>query len=147
MAQSSWAQEVVDRFFSGRKSPSRMQCDEIAHRVSGASTVCPVDSPGSMSYTVICNGCPGPQQNLIVSFREPEAIFDEEMVKLAKEIHGTLVPESTCHGNVEGADPPLLIHSMPYLRGSSCINVLAFQVEMDPDEQTKHEVFVKHLAR
>ncbi|KAM3452573.1 hypothetical protein MY3296_004462 [Beauveria thailandica] len=147
MAQSSWAQEVVDRFFSGRKSPSRMQCDEIAHRVSGASTVCPVDSPGSMSYTVICNGCPGPQQNLVVSFREPEAIFDEEMVKLAKEIHGTLVPESTCHGNVEGADPPLLIHSMPYLRGSSCINVLAFQVEMDPDEQTKHEVFVKHLAR
>ncbi|KZZ99739.1 Protein kinase-like domain protein [Moelleriella libera RCEF 2490] len=147
MAQSSWAEEVVDRFFSDRRSPSRTQCDEIARRVSGASTVCPVDSPGSMSYTVICNGCPGPQQNLIVSFREPEALFDEEMVKLAKEIHGALVPESTCHGNVEGADPPLSIHSMPYLRGSSCINVLAFQVEMDPDEQTKHEVFVKHLAR
>lgn len=74
-------------------------------------------------------------------------MLDEEMVKLAKEIHGDLVPESTCHGNVEGADPPLSIYSMPYLRGSSCIEVLAFQVEMDPEEEAKHRVFVKHLAR
>lgn len=74
-------------------------------------------------------------------------MLDEEMVKLAKEIHGDLVPKSTCHGNVEGADPPLSIYSMPYLRGSSCTEVLAFQVEMDPDEEAKHGVFVKHLAR
>lgn len=74
-------------------------------------------------------------------------MLDDEMVKLAKEIHGDLVPESTCHGNVEGADPPLSIYSMPYLRGSSCIEVLAFQVEMDHDQEAKHRVFVKHLAR
>lgn len=146
MTQSSWAQEVVNRFFSGRKSHSQVQCDEIALCISGASAAVPVDSPGSMSYTVICSGCPGPQQKLVVSFREPEAILDDEMVKLAKEIHGGLVPVSTCHGNVEGADPPLSIYSMPYLRGSSCIEVPAFEVEMDSDEQAKHEVFVKHLA-
>ncbi|KAK0612327.1 hypothetical protein B0T17DRAFT_403216 [Bombardia bombarda] len=67
MTQTSWAQQETNRFFGGRKSPSQMQCDEIAQSVSGASTVSPVDSPGSMSYTVICNGRPGPQQDLIVS--------------------------------------------------------------------------------
>ncbi|KAI0543856.1 hypothetical protein F4679DRAFT_567122 [Xylaria curta] len=143
MTRSSWAQEATDRFFGSRKSPSQMQCDEIAQSVSGALTVSPVDSPGSMSYTVICNG----RQDLIVSFREPGATLDEEMVKLAKEIHGNLVPESNCHGRMEGADPPLFIYSMPYLRGSSCIEVLAFQVEMNSDEEAKHKVFIRHLAR
>ncbi|TIC90427.1 hypothetical protein CH35J_011913 [Colletotrichum higginsianum] len=100
-----------------------------------------------MSYTVICSGRPEPQQDLIVSFREPWAMLDEEMVQLAKEIHGDLVPESTYHGSVEGADPPLSIYSMPYLRGVSCIEVLAVQVKMDYDEEDKHGVFVKHLAR
>ena len=83
-----------------------------------------MDSPGSMSYTVVCHGRPETQKDLIVSFREPEATLDEEVVKLAKKIHGDLVPESTCHGNVEGADPPLSIYSIPYLRGSSNIEVL-----------------------
>ncbi len=99
-----------------------------------------------MSYTVVCSGCPRPQ-DLIVSFRQPDARLDEGMVKLAKEIHGDLVPESTYHGILKGADPPLHIYSMPYLRGSSCIEVLASQAEMDPDEEVKHEVFVKHLAQ
>lgn len=147
MAQAPWAEQVTDRFFDGRKSPSRVQCDEIAKSVSGASTVRPVDSPGSMSYTVICGRQPGPQQDLIISFREPGAKLNEEMVMLAKKIHGDLVPESVYHGSVEGADPPLLIYSMPYLRGSSYIDVLAFQDEMDPDEEARHVVFVKHLAR
>ncbi|KAK7429722.1 hypothetical protein QQZ08_003748 [Neonectria magnoliae] len=100
-----------------------------------------------MSYTVVCNRRPRPQQDLIVSFREPGALLDEKMVKLAKKIHGDLVPEVAYHGNVEGADPPLSIYSMPYLRGSSYIEVLAFQAEMEPDEEAKHGVFVKHLAR
>ncbi|GKT80885.1 Mus38-like protein [Colletotrichum tofieldiae] len=109
--------------------------------------ISPVDSPGSTSYTVICSGRPESQQDLIVSFREPGAMLDEEMVQLAKEIHGDLVPESTYHGNVDGADPPLSIYSMPYLRGASCIEVLAVQVNMDYEEEAKHGVFVKHLAR
>lgn len=100
-----------------------------------------------MSYTVVCLGCPRSEEDLVISFREPGAMFNEEIVKLAKEIHGDLVPESVCHGSMEGADPPLSIYSMPYLRDSSCIEVLNFQVEMDPEEEAKHGVFVKHLAR
>ncbi|EFY91195.1 hypothetical protein MAC_02866 [Metarhizium acridum CQMa 102] len=145
--QASWAQQVTDRFFDGRISPSKVQCNAIAQVVSGASTVSQVHSPGSMSYTVVCNGFSGPRQDLIVSFREPGAHLDEGMVRLAKEIHGDLVPESTYHGNVEGADPPLSIYSMPYLRGLCCLEILPFQIEMDPDEEEKHGVFIKHLAR
>ncbi|KAI0536685.1 hypothetical protein GGR58DRAFT_514390 [Xylaria digitata] len=147
MANSSWAQQTTARFFSGRNSPSQRQCDEIAQTISGASTVSLVDSPGSMSYTVVCSGLPSPRKDLIVSFRESGAVIDEEIVKLAKEVHGDLVPESTYHGNVEGADPPLFIYSMPRLRGSSYIDVLPFRAEMDSDERDKHAVFIKHLAR
>ncbi|KPM41998.1 hypothetical protein AK830_g4580 [Neonectria ditissima] len=147
MAHTSWAEQVTSRFFDGRESPSRVQCDKIAQSVSGASTVSPVDSPGSMSYTVVCSGRRGSPQDLVVSFREPEAILDEEMVKLAKKIHGALVPESAYHGNFEGANPPLCIYSMPYLRGSSYIEVLDFQVEMDAAQEARHETFVTHLAR
>jgi hypothetical protein len=147
MTQTSWAQREIAHFFSGRKSPSQMQCDEIAQSISGASTVRPVDTPGSMSYTVVCNRRSEPHQDLIISFREPGAMLEEGIVRLAKQIHGGLVPESTPHGNVEGADPPLFIYSMPYLQGSSCFEVLPSQVEMGPDEEAKHGVFMKDLAR
>ncbi|KAF2966703.1 hypothetical protein GQX73_g6875 [Xylaria multiplex] len=147
MGDSSWAQQATARFFNGRKSPSQKQCDEIAQTISGASTVSLVDSPGSMSYTVVCSGTTGSRKDLIVSFREPGAVLDDEIIKLAKEVHGDLVPEPTYHGNMEGADPPLFIYSMPCLQGSSYIKVMPFQTEMDSDERDKHTVFTKHLAR
>lgn len=57
------------------------------------------------------------------------------------------MPAANCHGAVEGADPALIIYSMPYLPGSACVEVLAFEVAMGPGEEAKHGVFVKHLAR
>ncbi|KAM0401830.1 hypothetical protein HYE67_002823 [Fusarium culmorum] len=74
-------------------------------------------------------------------------MLDADIVKLAKEIHSDLIPESTFHANIEAADPPLFICSMPFLRGSSYIEVQPFGVEIDPNEQSKQGVFVKHLAR
>ncbi|KAI1822190.1 hypothetical protein F4861DRAFT_541176 [Xylaria intraflava] len=145
--QSSWAQEATNRFFGGRKSTSQIECDEIARSISRASKVIPVDSPGSMSYTVVCNECPGLQQDLVVSFREPAAILDEGTVKLAKEIHGDLVPLQTYHGNVNATDPSLSIYAMPYLRGSSYIEVSYCEVKLDHNEEAKQKLYVKHLAR
>ncbi|KAF4471610.1 kinase-like domain [Fusarium albosuccineum] len=66
------------------------------------------------------------------------------MVSIAKDIHSDIVPESACHGSVEGADPPLSIYSMP---GASCLEALLCEVDMGPDQEVKHQVFVKHLAR
>ncbi|KAG5657045.1 hypothetical protein KAF25_011214 [Fusarium avenaceum] len=78
---------------ASRKSPSQKQYDKSAESISGSLTGRPVDSPGSMSYTVVCRGRPEPEQDLVISFGESEAMLDEEIVKLAKQIHGNLVPE------------------------------------------------------
>lgn len=147
MVQASWAQQQTRRFFEDRSSPSQAQCDQIALSISGASKVSPVDNPGSLSYTVICNDCPGPQNNLIVSFREPGGLLDDRIVRLAKEIHGDLVPESVCRGVVEGSDPPLSTYCMPNLRGSALVEVQSVDVDMSRDEEAKHEMLIRHLAR
>lgn len=69
------------------------------------------------------------------------------MVALAKEIHGGLVPETTCHENVEGADPPLTFYSKPFLRGSALVEVQSVEVEMIDDEEMRYEMLIRHLAR
>ncbi|KAI1180211.1 hypothetical protein F4777DRAFT_574492 [Nemania sp. FL0916] len=147
MSQLSWAQQLIDSFFAGRCLPSQAACDEIALSTSGASTVSPVESPGSLSYTVVCSGLPGSQPDRIVSFREPGSELNEGVVKLAKGIHGDMVPEATYHGTVKGADPPLSICSMPRLLGSSYIEVISCEINMSSNEQAKHTMFIKHLAR
>ncbi|KAH8781053.1 hypothetical protein F5883DRAFT_625925 [Diaporthe sp. PMI_573] len=141
------AQEQTKLFFDCRKSPTQAQCDQLALSIPGASKVSPVDNPGSLSYTVVCKGCLGPLKDLIVSFRETGGMLDECMVALARKIHGGLVPELTCHGNVEGADPPLFIYSMSYLRGCALIEVQSVEIEMSSDEEAKHERLIRHLAR
>lgn len=147
MSQASWAQQQTKRFFEDRSSPSQVQCDQIARSISGAAKVSPVNNPGSLSYTVVCNECPVPPRDLIISFREAGGLLDDQMVGLAKKIHGDLVPESVCHGDVEGADPPLSIYSMPYLRGSALVAVQSVEVEMSGEEEAKHEMLIRHLAR
>lgn len=147
MSQASWAQQQTNRFFEDRISPSQVQCDQIAQSISGATKVSPVDNPGSLSYTVVCNDCPGPRKDLVVSFRELGGLLDDQMVGLAKKIHGDLVPDSTCHGDVEGADPPLYIYSMPYLRGSALVEAQSVEVEISGEEEARHEMLIRHLAR
>jgi len=147
MGETSWAQQAVDNFFKGRECPTQIECDQIARSVSDALDVYNVDTPGSMSYTVICTGPQLTKQGLVVSFREPEAHFDQGMGKLAQEIHGSLVPEVSLHGMVDHAVPPLAIYTMPFLPGVACLNALTCQVEMDEVTEARHTFFVRHLAR
>lgn len=147
MAEVSWSQQVVDGFFGEHKSPSQFQCDQPAVTLTGASEVHNVETPGSMSYTVICTGCPEGKGDLVLSLREPEARLDEAMNRLARAAHGDLIPETSCDGLVEGSEPPLAIYTMRYLRGVSCLDALLCQVEMDKDEEARHSCFTRHLAR
>lgn len=147
MSQAPWAQHQTKRFFEDRSSPSQAQCDQKALSISGASKLSPVDNPGSLGYTVVCNDCPGPQKDLIISFREPGGLLDNRMVGLAKKIHGDLVPESVCHGVVEGSGPPLSFYSMPFLRGSALLEVQSVEVEMSRHEEAQHQMLMRHLAR
>lgn len=147
MAESSWAQQAVDRFFEGRTYPTQIQCMQIAKSVTSALDVYNVDTPGSMSYTVICKWPDGAKKPLVVSFRAPEAHLDQSMGKLAQRIHGSLTPEISQHGLVDDAEPPLAIYTMPYLPGISCVDALVCQVEMDKATEAKHICFIQHLAR
>ena len=145
--QTSWAQQTIDDFFKHREYPTQIQCDQIARSISNASDVSSVDTPGSMSYIVICKGPhPATQVLVVVSFREPEAYLDQGMGKLAREIHGSLVPGASLHSVVDGAVPALTIYTMPYLPGVSCLDSLAYQVEMDELMEARHACFVGHLA-
>lgn len=106
-----------------------------------------MDNPGPLSYTIVCNGCPGPRKDLVISLREPGGSLDERMVALAKEIHGDLVLEATCHGDLEGANPPLTIYSIPYLRNLAMVEVHSVEIKTSADEEAQHEVLIRHLAR
>jgi hypothetical protein len=148
MATINWAQQAVDVFFQRRKQPTQVQCNRIAQDIADTSDVRDVDTPGSMSYTVVCTGCrTGNGKDLVVSFREPEAHLDESMEEMAQAIHGHLVPTSSRYGVMDGADPPLTIYTMPYLKGISCLDALACQVEMDGTTEARHICFLRHLAR
>ncbi|KAI3390254.1 hypothetical protein diail_10855 [Diaporthe ilicicola] len=148
MATTLWAQQAVKGFFQRRKYPTQFECNRIAQNVSGASNVHNVDTPGSMSYTVVCTGRrAGDGKDLVISFREPEAHLDKSMEEMAQAIHGDLVPATSRYGVIDGADPPLTIYTMPYLKGTSCLNALDCQVEMDEASVARHVCFVRHLAR
>ncbi|KAL3471869.1 hypothetical protein BJX99DRAFT_266381 [Aspergillus californicus] len=147
MVERSWAQQAIDKFFETRESPTQSECDDDARRISGGSAVQPVAVPDSLSYTVICTGRPGKRRDLIVSFRESKSTLDQGVVKLAKSIHGVLVPEAAYHGKMPGASPPLIIYTMPYLQGTPCLEAFSTESELSPEDEARQECYVKHLAR
>ena len=143
MAAKSWTEQAIDNFFEARKSPARRQCDQLALSITGASAVRSVDVPGSLSYTVTCTGIKAnnpikeqknEEASLVVSFREIESGLDEGMVELARIIHGSLVPQATYHGIMNGSDPPLRIYTMPLLPGIACSEALSHQVDLNFDK-------------
>lgn len=156
MSTTSWIQEAVNKFFDGRKYPSQSDCDRAALAIAGGTTIRMVDIPGSLSYTVVCTmrkesnthaqGGSGGDE-IIVSFREPDSGLNGDLVDLARAVHGPLVPQVTYHASMEGSEPPLGIYTMPLLPGDACIKALRFDVDLSPEEEAKHVVFVIHLAR
>lgn len=139
----AWVQNVVDSFFRKRRSPTREECNERALSLlgNGAKSLRPVGTPGSLSYTVIGNSS-------VISSRQEASRLDEDITKLARQIHGDLAPTGTYHGMISDAklQVPLSIYSMPLLPGSAILNVLGDSQEMDGDEEGNHTRFVRDLA-
>ncbi|KNG91221.1 hypothetical protein ANOM_000396 [Aspergillus nomiae NRRL 13137] len=144
---SSWNQQAIDKFFAARESPTRSECDHHARKISGAIAVQQVAAPGSLSYTVRCRDFPDEERDLVVSFREAESSLDHGVLKLARSIHGALVPESVFHGEMANSKPPLLVYTMPYLPGIPCLEALCSKTELSRQEESRHLCFAKHLAR
>ena len=146
-----WTSWAINQFFADRASPTRSVCDDLALSITGTSTLRQVRIPGSLSYTVTCKR-PLPRvrdetDEVVVSFRQQESGLDRDTVALASTIHGQLVPHASLHGTVPRSDPVLEIYTMPLIPGIACIEVLGCQREMDAEEEAKHGLFIRHLAR
>lgn len=147
MTEIAWSQMAIDSFFANHEpSINQAECDRIALAISGAARVRSVASPGSMSYTVVCTDRKGSELDLVVSFRETGASLDDVAIRLAKQVHGALVPQFTYHDTTRSS-PPLLIYSMTYLPGVSCLDVQIMEVSLNPQAENSHLNFIRHLAR
>ncbi|KAL1849089.1 hypothetical protein Plec18167_006867 [Paecilomyces lecythidis] len=142
----SWSQQATDKFFATRESPTQSECDGHARKISGASAVQQVAVPGSLSYTVRCRHFTDEGRDLVVSFREAESSLDHGILKLARSIHGALVPEPVFHGEMPKSKPPLLVYTMPYLPGIPCLEAFGSKAELNLREKSRHICFAKHLA-
>lgn len=78
----------------------------------------PVNIQGSTSYTVIA----GPNDNKIIQFREQTALPDMDMLALAKDTYGNVVPSCSEVGRV--GDPngsQLVMYEMDRLSGENYV--------------------------
>ena len=106
----------IAKFFESRPPVTRSECDELAISLVG-EPVFPVPIQGCFSYTVIA----GAEQSTIIQFRAEEADLDTEILDLAQQIHGKLVPAYTYYGHI-GQSSPLSIYviervpSIPYIQ-------------------------------
>jgi hypothetical protein len=109
---------AIDSFFSeAGASSSKTQCDDFVRRRYGGQ-IRPVNIQGLTSYTVIA----GPSGNKIIQFREQTALLDMNMLELAKDIHGEVVPSCSELGWVgDPSGSPLAIYEMDRLRGENYI--------------------------
>ena len=150
-AEESWIEQTISKFFEARKFPTRRQCDQFALSITGASTVSPVDVPSSLSYTVLCNRPQIQKQQqentVVVSFRQLESRLNRDVVKMALAGHGPLVPLTKDHGTMERSHPPLGVYTMSLLPGVPCLEAFSHEIDMNPDDEIKHAIFITHLAR
>lgn len=111
-------ENAIDSFFSeAGASSSKLQCDDLVRRRYGEQ-ILPVKIQGSSSYTVIA----GPSGNKIIQFREQAALLDMNMLALAKQVHGDVVPRCSELGWVgEPNGSQLAIYEMDRLPGENYI--------------------------
>ncbi|CAJ2507100.1 Uu.00g082860.m01.CDS01 [Anthostomella pinea] len=145
-----WTIASVDGFFASRESPTREECPECALAIVDESTIEPVETPGSLSYTVVCTAARTGTKT-IVSFRQYDTFIDPELTDLAGQVHGHLVPHATFHGTLgteTESNDLLKIYTMPCLPGTSGIAVLrGVNPDDTPEDEVMYTRFIQELAR
>ncbi|KAM0433867.1 hypothetical protein ACHAPT_003810 [Fusarium lateritium] len=110
-------ENAIDSFFSEAGASSKVQCDDFVRRRYGGQ-ILPVKIQGLSSYTVIA----GLSGNKIIQFREQSGLLDMDMLALAKEVHGDVVPRCSELGSIgELNGSQLAIYEMDRLPGENYI--------------------------
>ncbi|KAJ8129446.1 hypothetical protein O1611_g4183 [Lasiodiplodia mahajangana] len=101
------------------KSTDRKTCDTTAEQLVGGRAA-PVAIQGNCSYTVYA----GPQAEFVVQFRPKSLSLTLGNNKIARRIHGPLVPEidECCQLGDEDQGEPLIVYIMPRMQGTSYLD-------------------------
>jgi len=86
---------AIAEFFS-QTSASREACDTNKAKDLVGGKVVPVTVQGNCSYSVYA----GPEFDFVVQFRPKSLILKSEIVALAREIYGSLAPNTSFHGQL-----------------------------------------------
>lgn len=150
--------DFAEKHFRGRVPNGPDQLDKVAASLSGASRVEYILSvgcgdPPNWAYSVICSGRAKGKPNLTFSFEEAAYPPETSIMKLARKIHGDLIPaKETYYGIMEGSNPPLHMYSKicyvdfscdEYSMESACTVMKIFP----PDEKPRLLHYVRSLAR
>ena len=121
---------AIAEFFS-QTSTTREACDIKAKDLVGGQAV-PVTVQGNCSYSVYA----GPEFKFVVQFRLKSLMLKSEIVTLAREIYGFLVPNASFHGQLGGdGKEPLFVYVMNRIQGISYLDfVLANGFPENSDE-------------
>lgn len=107
----------IATFLSSQTDTTREECDLLARSLL-SDTISPVPIQGSFSYTVA-------DHSRLAQFRTPGSPLDVEVLRRARSIHGSLVADTTFHGQI-GQERPLLVYIIEKLPG---ITYMEYQLQ------------------
>ncbi|KAF4547157.1 Hypothetical protein D9617_56g096200 [Elsinoe fawcettii] len=96
---SNYSLEAELALFFDKVAVTRTECDDKARQLVGGRVI-PVPIQGVCSYTVYA----GWRNDKVVQFRLRSLALPLETVHLARQIHGSLVPQTTAMGCLGGSD-------------------------------------------
>lgn len=122
------------------------RCEKAAEVIIGDNYfVHPVNGQGPQSITFV--GTPlSPRP--VISFRIESGRLDPAIMKMARRIHGYLVPEVSDIGQARLCGPvPLYMYKMHYQPGTHFWAAVGKKVRLNEDAMTKRTTLVKSLAK
>lgn len=106
--------KAVATFF-GKTSTNREACERMALRIVGGK-IEPVAVQGNCSYTIFA----GQNLEFVFQFRLQSLPLKMEVLELARNIHGAIVPPVLSYGNLSGVH----VYAMPRLQYSSYLDYI-----------------------
>lgn len=135
----------ISTFLSTHSSTTRSECDSLAQSLLSSPTISPVPIQGSFSYTVVAS------HSQLAQFRSPTSPLDVEVLRRARSIHGSLVADTTFHGQI-GLERPLLVYVIEKLPGVTYLEWLmkgglGRSLELDGERFERQRGLVGDFAR
>jgi hypothetical protein len=134
-------EDSIATFLTSQTGATREECDQLARSLLSGE-ISPVPIQGAFSYTVA-------DQSRLVQCRSRDSPLDPEVLRHARSIHGSLVAETTYHGQI-GQDRPLLVYVIEKLPGVTYMEYRLesdFEQRLDEQHYKRQQTLVEDFAR